>query len=157
MSRRRASSMWRGAAVVTAVALGGAVIAAPPAAAATIEEVTVSQAGYSAGGYKVGFAVADGAVPGSTRCRILQASTPRIVGSANAVVTSAARASALAPSCRVVGYSTGISPVAAVRRRIACSCTAGETAGAANAGEITATRSPEWAFGAALNDFAAIP
>lgn len=75
MSRRRASSMWRGAAVVTAVALGGAVIAAPPAAAATIGEVTVSQGGYSAGGYKVGFVVADSAVPGSTSCRILQGET----------------------------------------------------------------------------------
>src|SRR3546814_513171 len=75
MSRRRASSMWRGAAVVTAVALGGAVIAVPPAAATTIGEVTVSQGGYSAGGYKVGFAVADGALPGSTSCRLLQGET----------------------------------------------------------------------------------
>jgi endoglucanase len=75
MSRRRASAMWRGAAVVLAVALGGAVMAVPPVAAATIDRVTVSQGGYSAGGYKVGLAVVDGALPGSTSCRILQGET----------------------------------------------------------------------------------
>lgn len=75
MSRRRASAMWRGAAAVTAAALGGAVIAAPPAAAGTIEQVTVSQGGYSAAGYKVGFAVADSSLPGGTGCRLLQGET----------------------------------------------------------------------------------
>lgn len=75
MSRRQASAIWRWGAAATAVAVGGAVIAAPPAAAATIDQVTVSQAGYSAGGYKVGFAVADGALPGGTSCRLLQGET----------------------------------------------------------------------------------
>ena len=46
----------------------------------------------------------------------------------------------------MVGYSTGTSPVSASSRRIACSCTAGASPGAANDGETTATRSP----GAAL-------
>ncbi|GAA2229595.1 hypothetical protein GCM10009851_12780 [Herbiconiux moechotypicola] len=50
-------------------------ITAPPASAATIDRVTVSQGGYSAAGYKVGFAVADGALPGATSCRVLQGET----------------------------------------------------------------------------------
>jgi len=46
---------------------------------------------------------------------------PRISGSANAALTSAALASGLAPTRRVVGYSTGTRPVTSVNRRIACS------------------------------------
>ena len=41
----------------------------------------------------------------------------------------------VASSRRVVGYSTGTSPVTSCSRRMACSCTAGATAGAANDGE----------------------
>jgi hypothetical protein len=72
----------------------------------------------------------------------------RMLGSANAALMSAARSSELDPSLRVVGNSTGIKPVAAVSRRIACSCTAGAIPGAANDGERTATRSPAMSFGA---------
>lgn len=75
MSRRRANALWRGVAAVAAVAVGGVMIAAPPAAAATIDQVAVSQGGYSASGYKVGFAVADGALAGATSCRLLQGET----------------------------------------------------------------------------------
>ncbi|MBZ4487492.1 glycoside hydrolase family 9 protein [Microbacterium sp. cx-55] len=75
MARRRVTSIWRGAAIATAVAVGGAVIAAPPAAAATVERVAISQAGYDASGHKVGSVITDGALPGSTTCRILQGST----------------------------------------------------------------------------------
>ena len=73
--------------------------------------------------------------------------TARICGSANAAFRSRARSSGLAPSCRVVGYSTGTSPVTSARRRIACSCTAGAKPGAANDGETTAILSPGWALG----------
>jgi len=66
----------------------------------------------------------------------------RMLGSANAALMSAARSWGLDPSLRVVGNSTGIKPVAAVSRRIACSCTAGASPGAANDGERIATRSP---------------
>src|SRR3954454_20195301 len=74
------------------------------------------------------------------------ASTARISGSAKAALTSAARSTAVASSRRVVGYSTGTSPVTSSSRWSACSCTAAPTAGAANAGDSTATLSP----GAAL-------
>lgn len=47
----------------------------------------------------------------------------------------------------VVGYSTGTSPVTSMSRRMACSCTAGATPGAANDGDSTATLSPGRAFG----------
>lgn len=75
------------------------------------------------------------------------ASTARIEGSANAAFRSRARSCADAPSCRVVGYSTGTSPVSSSSRRIACSCTAGAKPGAAQDGDSTATRSPGRAFG----------
>src|SRR5665647_2100429 len=61
--------------------------------------------------------------------------------------TPAARAAGVAPTSRVVGYSTGISPVSSVSRRIACSCTTGNAPAAANEGEMTAMRSPGRAFG----------
>jgi hypothetical protein len=75
------------------------------------------------------------------------ASMPRISGSAKAALTSAARAAGVAPTSRVVGYSTGISPVSSVSRRITCSCTSGNAPAAANEGERTAMRSPGRAFG----------
>ena len=53
------------------------------------------------------------------------ASTARISGSPNAALRSAARSTAVASSRRVVGYSTGTSPVTSCSRRSACSCTAG--------------------------------
>jgi hypothetical protein len=60
---------------------------------------------------------------------------------------SAARACGLAPTWRVVGYSTGISPVTSRSRRTACSCTGGKAPGAANDGDSTAMRSPGRALG----------
>lgn len=51
---------------------------------------------------------------------------PRIAGSAKAALMSAARSADVAPTWRVVGYSTGMSPVTSVSRPIACSCTAGK-------------------------------
>jgi endoglucanase len=68
-------SIWKATAVATAVTVGGAVIAAPPAVAATVERVTVSQAGYSASGHKSASVIADAALPGSTPCRVLQGQT----------------------------------------------------------------------------------
>jgi hypothetical protein len=47
-------------------------------------------------------------------------------------------ASGVAPTSRVVGYSTGTRPVTSVSRRMACSCTAGKAPAAANDGESTA-------------------
>src|SRR5690348_1854570 len=75
------------------------------------------------------------------------ARTPRISGSPNAAFRSAARSRGRAPTRRVVGYSTGINQVLSMRRRIACSCTAGATPGAAKEGDTTATLSPARAFG----------
>src|ERR1700678_1818336 len=72
----------------------------------------------------------------------ITARTARIRGSAKAALISAARASGVAPTARVVGYSTGIRPVTSVSRRIACSCTAGKAPAAANDGERTAICSP---------------
>src|SRR6266581_4513566 len=72
---------------------------------------------------------------------------PRIAGSAKAALMSAARASGVAPTLRVVGYSTGIRPVTSVSRRIACSCTAGKAPAAANDGDRTAICSPRRALG----------
>src|SRR2546423_1812337 len=46
-------------------------------------------------------------------------------GSANAAIRSAARACGEAPSCRVVGYSTGSRPISSRSRAIATSCTSG--------------------------------
>lgn len=63
------------AAAVAAAALGATMLIAPPAAAAAVLEVAVSQAGYSAGSDKVGYAVADAKLPGGTACRILQGPT----------------------------------------------------------------------------------
>jgi endoglucanase len=74
MARRRASALL-GTLAATALAATTILSGAPPAAAATIEQVTVSQAGYSASGYKVGFVVADGALPGGTSCRVLRGET----------------------------------------------------------------------------------
>src|SRR5215467_3152395 len=76
----------------------------------------------------------------------MTASTPRTAGSAKAALMSAARAMGAAPAMRVVGYSTGISPVTSVSRCMACSCRAGKTAGAANDGDRTAMRSPRRAL-----------
>ena len=75
------------------------------------------------------------------------ASTARISGSAKAAFRSAARSRGEASTRRVVGYSTGTRPVTSVSRRIACSCTAGATPGAANDGDSTATLSPGAALG----------
>ena len=77
----------------------------------------------------------------------MAARMPRICGSANAALRSAARAAGSRPTCRVVGYSTGISPVTSASRRMACSCTAGKAPAAANDGDSTATRSPGRALG----------
>ena len=70
------------------------------------------------------------------------ARTAPISGSANAAARSDARASGDAPSCLVVGYSTGSTPISSRSRRIATSWTAGKRPGAANDGDSTATRSP---------------
>src|SRR5215472_2615450 len=77
----------------------------------------------------------------------MTARTARMAGSANAALMSAARCSAVAPTRRVVGYSTGIRPVTSASRRMACSCTAGKAPGAANDGDTTATCSPLRALG----------
>ena len=69
-ARRRATALAAAAAIVA-----GAVATASPAAAATIEQVAISQAGYSATGYKTGSVIADGALTGGTTCRILQGET----------------------------------------------------------------------------------
>lgn len=73
MTRRR-GSRWIGGATVIALATGGAVAVAAPAAAATVKQVSVSQAGYSATGLKVGSVTADGQLSPSASCRILQGS-----------------------------------------------------------------------------------
>src|SRR5215831_641719 len=70
------------------------------------------------------------------------ASTALMSGSANAAIRSSARARCGAPSCRVVGYSTGCSPISSRSRVIASSCTSGNGPGAANEGDTTATLSP---------------
>src|SRR6516162_4464361 len=70
------------------------------------------------------------------------ASTALMSGSANAAIRSSARARCEAPSCRVVGYSTGTSPISCRSRVIATSCTSGNGPGAANEGDTTATLSP---------------
>ena len=70
------------------------------------------------------------------------ASTARTVGSVNADIRSAARARGEEFSWRVVGYSTGSKPNSRRSRTIATACTAGNIPGAANDGDITATRSP---------------
>lgn len=49
--------------------------AAPPAMAATVKQVAVSQAGYSAKGLKVGSVTVDGALGAGASCRVLQGST----------------------------------------------------------------------------------
>src|SRR5215469_6518795 len=72
---------------------------------------------------------------------------PRIAGSAKAALTSAARSRAVAPTFRVVGYSTGIRPVTSESRRIACSCTSGKAPAAAHDGDRTAMRSSRCALG----------
>src|SRR5690349_4062262 len=69
------------------------------------------------------------------------ARTALMLGSAQAAIRSAARSRGDAAR-RVVGNSTGIRPRSSRSRRIASSCTAGKTAGAANDGDTTATRSP---------------
>lgn len=74
MTRRRAR-IWIGGATSLALAAGGAFVAASPALAATITQVAVSQAGYSASGLKVGSVVADGPLAPGTTCRVLQGST----------------------------------------------------------------------------------
>jgi hypothetical protein len=71
----------------------------------------------------------------------------RIDGSARAALMAAARSRGVAPTVRVVGYSTGTNPVTSVSRRIACSCTAGNAPAAANDGDKIAMRSPGWALG----------
>ncbi|PSL37614.1 endoglucanase [Labedella gwakjiensis] len=77
MRRRGAhrTARWsRTTAAVAAAAIALATLSATPAHAATVQEVAVSQGGYSAGAYKTASVVADGAVGGST-CRILQGGT----------------------------------------------------------------------------------
>jgi len=74
MSRRRGKPALA-AALITALAVCGIATGANPASAATIQTVAVSQAGYSAGGYKVASVVADGPLPAGTDCRILQGET----------------------------------------------------------------------------------
>ena len=67
------------------------------------------------------------------------ANTARIAGSAQAAIRSTARSAGVAPTVRVVGYSTGSSPHTSRIRRMACSCCAGYWPGAANDGETIAT------------------
>ncbi|MCS5497455.1 glycoside hydrolase family 9 protein [Cnuibacter physcomitrellae] len=73
MNRRRTQFLLGGA-VVVALAAGG-VTTAPPAFAATVEQVAVSQAGYSASGFKTGSVIVDGTLPANASCRILAGST----------------------------------------------------------------------------------
>jgi hypothetical protein len=97
-----------------------------------------------------------------TRCGITMiwssppttARIPRICGSAKAALMSAARATGVAPTSRVVGYSTGMRLVTSVSRRIACSCNSGKAPAAANDGERTAIRSPGRAFGGWTGSYA---
>jgi len=72
MSSLRTAAL-RGLALLAAV-IATAPLAATPAQAASVQEVTVSQGGYGAPAYKVGFVIADGAVGGSA-CRITQGGT----------------------------------------------------------------------------------
>jgi len=75
------------------------------------------------------------------------ARTALISGSAKAAIRSAARSCGAAASRRVVGYSTGTTPRSSRSRRMARSCTTGNTAGAANDGDTTATLSPACTLG----------
>ncbi|WZH35787.1 MAG: glycoside hydrolase family 9 protein [Microbacterium enclense] len=71
---RRRTTLWIGGATAVALAAGG-VITATPALAATVKQVAVSQAGYSASGLKVGSVVVDGDLAPAASCRILLGTT----------------------------------------------------------------------------------
>src|SRR5450759_2486507 len=70
-----------------------------------------------------------------------------ISGSANAAWMSAARSCGVAPTLRVVGYSTGSSCRSARSRCRPRSWTCGNTPGPAHEGDRMATVSPGWTTG----------